>query len=295
MKPYLDLLSFIQVKNSLYDLNSTFEDLTTLAKEDNAINVLLSNEYKVNNIVISLSHTDDVQNKEFIADAIKLNPIIIYDEPEIEVMKNHSNPKAPPVPPAPQIETVVLGGEGIHNSDFSAYCTAGFWVGSRTNSTPYLMTAGHCSRIGPFNPDGTFDFYHFPWGSSGGGLLIGSMAPPNWSVAIADMLRIYGTVELDTAGSLVCKSGYRTHNTCSEIVAFGVRVINLRGNEFNGIIKIKEFALQGESGAPVFPFVEEMLPGIFIMGMLTGGIIGKFSYVAPIGKLITDDIYILTG
>ncbi|KAF0441207.1 streptogrisin [Gigaspora margarita] len=236
-------------------------------------------------------------------------------------MKNHSNPKAPPVLPGPRIESYVLGGEGIHNSEFSAFCTAGFWVGSRTNSTPYLMTAGHCSKSGPFLPDGTVDFYHFPWGSTGGGLLIGSMAPPNWSVAIADMgviakqnirigvtssvrntddpeyseLRIYGTVELDTAGSLVCKSGYITHNTCSGIVAFGVRVINLRGNEFNGLIKINEFALQGESGAPVFPFVEEMLPGIFIMGMLVGGIIGRFSYVAPIGKLITDDIYILIG
>ncbi|CAG8855057.1 32638_t:CDS:1, partial [Gigaspora margarita] len=172
MKPYLDLLSFIQVNNSLYDLNSTFEDLTILAKEDNATNVMLSNEYKVNNIVIYLRHADDIQNKEFIADAIKLNPIIIYEEPEIKV-PNNSSVSFPP------IANLVFGRDGIHTFGFTSRYTVGFWVRSRLNSTPYIMTAGHCSKNGPFNPDGSVDFYHLPWGSTVGYRLIGQMAPPN--------------------------------------------------------------------------------------------------------------------
>ncbi|KAF0553169.1 serine protease [Gigaspora margarita] len=237
-------------------------------------------------------------------------------------MKNHSNPNAPNpnAPPKPPLQVYVLGGDGIHNSEFSAFCTAGFWVGSKSNSTFYLMTAAHCSKRGPFNPDGTVDFYHLPWGSEGGGLLVGSMFAPNMSAIEVDMglimkqnnrisvtpsvrntddqefpeLRIYGIVEMDTVRTLVCKSAYITHATCGKIISFNVRVINQSGREFNGLIKIEELSCQGESGAPLFPFVEEMFPGIFITGMITSGKVGSACYAVPIGRLITGDMYILT-
>ncbi|RIB27664.1 trypsin-like cysteine/serine peptidase domain-containing protein [Gigaspora rosea] len=181
------------------------------------------------------------------------------------------------------------------------------------------MTAGHCSDSGPFNSDGSVSFFHLPWGGIVGRRLIGPMARPDMSVA--DMgfiskrnpdigvipsirntddqefpeLIIYGTLDSDTVGSTVCKSGYTTHVTCGEILAFGVTVTFLNGMEFNGLIKATHMSCGGDSGAPVFQFAEDILPGIFITGMVTGGSEEQgVCVIEPIAKLITDDIYVLT-
>ncbi|RIB27678.1 hypothetical protein C2G38_2159968 [Gigaspora rosea] len=248
MKPYLDLLSFKQVNNSLYDLNSTFEDLKIWLKE-------------------TMQPT--------LSDAIKLNPIIIYEEPEIEV-NNYSVEDT-------QINDLVLGGDGIHTFGFTTRCSAGFWVRSRSNSTPYIMTAGHCSKSGPFNSDGSVNFFHLPWEGIVGRRFIGPMARPDMSVA--DM----GFISKQNSQIGVIPSVRNTDDQeFPELMIYG-------GDEFNGLIRATHMSCGGDSGAPVFQFAKDILPGIFITGMITGGHEGRdVCVIEPIAKLITDDIYVLT-
>ncbi|RIB21443.1 hypothetical protein C2G38_2243954 [Gigaspora rosea] len=323
MKPYLDLLSFIKVKNSLYNLNSTFEDLATLAKKDKANNTLLSIDYKLNNIVINLRHVDDGQNKKFIADAAKLNPIIIYNKPkipEIELMNNKSIENF-------NEEAFVLGGEGIRTSNWQTICSAAFWVRPKLNKTRYyLMTAGHCYDNGPFNPDGSVDFYHFPWpGSVVNDVapgFIGSMARPNLSVVDKGLilkqnsligvtgsvrntdnpaykeLFIYGTAVLDTVGAKVCKSGYFSHVQCGYIQSTGSSFNFIKGEEvieYSGLTKVDKIGGPGDSGGPVFGYEPSLMPGIIIAGMLSSGnLLDDWNTFTPIDMLITDDIEIIT-
>ncbi|KAF0554409.1 hypothetical protein F8M41_019179 [Gigaspora margarita] len=180
------------------------------------------------------------------------------------------------------------------------------------------MTAGHCSKNGPFNPDGSVDFYHMPW-SRVAYRLIGPMAPPNMSVVDKGLiskqndnigvipsvrniddpefpeLRIYGTVDMDTVGSIVCKSGYFTHVDCGEILSLDATILYADDRQYSGVVKISHMGCEGDSGAPVFQFIEDLLPGIFITGMITSGSITQGICAAvPIALLITDDVYILT-
>ncbi|RIB27979.1 hypothetical protein C2G38_1638835 [Gigaspora rosea] len=218
----------------------------------------------------------------------------------------------------PPLRHLVFGGDGIQTFNLTASCTAGFWVLSRLNSTPYIMTAGHCSKLGPFNPDGSVDFYHLPWGTIEGNQLIGPMAPPNISVIDKGLilkqndsigvipsvrntddidmpeLKIIGTVDLDTVGSVVCKSGYVSHISCGVVLSLHTKVFQ-GGRLYGGIAKVSMMPCRGDSGSPVFPLVPDLFPGIFITGMLTSRHVAKgYCVVVPIDMLITDDIYVLT-
>ncbi|RIB06101.1 hypothetical protein C2G38_2253416 [Gigaspora rosea] len=324
MKPYLDLLSFIQVKYSLFDLNSTFEDLAILAKENKATNVLLSIDYNFNNIAIYLRHVDDDQNKEFIAVAEKLNPIIIYNEPEIPEIVNNSIE-------FPPIGNIVPGGDGIRTSNWQTICAAGFWVRSVSNSTYSIMTAGHCYDNGPFNPDGSVDFYHFPWMGMMESVVndvapgfIGQMAQPNVSVVDKAFilkqndeirvsasvrntddqeypeLMIYGTAVIDTVGAIVCKSGYVSHVVCGRIKAIGSAFEFVKENEiitYHGLTQTEKIAFQGDSGGPVYGYELSLMPGIIIAGILSSGNMGlvdEWNVFTPIDMLLTNDIEIIT-
>ncbi|RIB11128.1 hypothetical protein C2G38_2042936 [Gigaspora rosea] len=185
----------------------------------------------------------------------------------------------------PSIKPLVFGRDGIHTFGFTARCTAGFWVRSRLNSTPWD------SKV----------VYH----------LIGPMAPPDVSVVDRGFiskqsdnigvipcvrntndpdipeLRIYGTVDMDTVGFIVCKSGYYTHVDCDEILSLDATVIYANDKEYSGVFKISHIGCERDSGAPVFPFAEDILPGILITGMLTSGSIAEGICVAiPIAMLI---------
>ncbi|CAG8838731.1 20190_t:CDS:1, partial [Gigaspora margarita] len=108
-------------------------------------------------------------------------------------------------------------------------------------------------------------------------------------------LHIIGTVELDTVGTIVCKSGYFTHVDCGRVLSLNDVIISASDIEYSGVVKVDNMGCEGDSGAPVFPVTPEQLPGIFIAGMLTGGIKAEgFCVVVPIEMLITDDIEVLT-
>ncbi|KAF0554406.1 hypothetical protein F8M41_019176 [Gigaspora margarita] len=158
------------------------------------------------------------------------------------------------------------------------------------------MTAGHCSKHGPFNPDGSVDFYHLPWGNTVGYRLIGQMAPPNMSVVDRGFIsKQNNNTDLDTVGTIVCKSGYFTHVDCGRVLSLNDVIISASDIEYSGVVKVDHMGCEGDSGAPVFPVTPEQLPGIFIAGMLTGGIKAEgFCVVVPIEMLITDDIEVLT-
>ncbi|KAF0509599.1 S1 family peptidase [Gigaspora margarita] len=266
-------------------------------------------------------HVDDVQNKEFIADAEKLNPIIIYNEPEIPEIHNKSLE-------FPPIEEVVFCGDGVRTSNWQTICAVGLWVRSILDSTYYIMTAGHCYDNGPFNPDGSVDFYHFPWmGSVVNDVapgFIGPMAQPNLSVVDKAFilkqndnirvtasvrntddqnypeLMIYGSAVIDTVGAIVCKSGYFSHVQCGRILEIGAQFNFLKDGEvveYSGLTKVEKIAFQGDSGGPVYGYELSLLPGIIIAGILSSGnldIVNDWNVFTPIDMLITSDIEIIT-
>ncbi|KAF0442818.1 hypothetical protein F8M41_003613 [Gigaspora margarita] len=226
-----------------------------------------------------------------------------------------------------QIESLVLGGEGIRTSNYQTICAAGFWVRSRLNSTKYyIMTAGHCHDNGPFNTDGSVDFYHFPWlGSLVNDVapgFIGQMAQPDLSVVDKGLilkqsdligvtasvrnsdnpdyqeLFIYGTGVIDTVKSIVCKSGYFSHVQCGHIQATDASFYFIKDDEvveYRGLTKVDKIGFQGDSGAPVFGYELSLMPGIIIAGMLSSGnLLDDWNTFTPIDVLITDDIDIIT-
>ncbi|CAG8688417.1 26340_t:CDS:1 [Racocetra persica] len=317
MQPYLNLLSFVKVNKSLSELNSTFEKLLILVKKCGATNFTLSNEYKVNNIVISLSHTDDGRNRAFVDYANKLNPIIVYSDnskkpkkPKIEMTNNSSILKSR------QIEHLVLGGDGIHNIGFTSVCSAGFWVRT-TNGSTYLASAGHCASNGPFNPDEFVDFYHLPWDSEVTDLYIGPMVSHTISgvdrgfilkqndIRAVPIIRntddteypelhIIGTVDLDTVGTIVCKSGYFADISrvqCGEIIAINAEIT--MGGEKYSVVKVTNMGCDGNSGAPVHQYLNELLPNVLLAGMLIGGN-NHFCEVVPLNLILTEGIHVIT-
>ncbi|RIB23044.1 hypothetical protein C2G38_2033083 [Gigaspora rosea] len=239
MNPYLNLLSFVQVNNSLAKLNSTFIEASKLAVQYNANNYKISIECQgqVNNVVISLNHADDERNNAFINSTKKLNPIPIVNYPEVQ--KNEGTVNLPVNKPNKPRTILyrVLGGEGIYNID-RVGCSTGFWVRFRT--LELLVTVGHCpGDTNQTDPD-KLVYYHLPWGGTYDFRLIGSMIirflrPVDRGFIIRNSTRISatpliinqfgleyriaGTVLPDTEGAIVCKSGYTTEINCGTMFA----------------------------------------------------------------------------
>ncbi|RIB00344.1 hypothetical protein C2G38_2234654 [Gigaspora rosea] len=112
---------------------------------------------KFNNIVIHLNHEDDHVNKRFIEKAKKFYPIIKYSQPKSAnsaTLKSKIKKRI--------TENLIFGGDGLNDIDGSLKCSAGLWVQDE-NEVNYLLTAGHCYRDSPLNPNGYVDFYLQGW------------------------------------------------------------------------------------------------------------------------------------
>ncbi|CAG8560658.1 3570_t:CDS:2 [Gigaspora margarita] len=251
MKPYLNFLSFLQVNNSLATLNSTFIETSELADQYNATYNKISIECQgpVNNVVISLNHTDDETNAAFIDDTKKLNPIPIIYYPEIQ--KNEGTVNLPIKKPMKSQDIVyrVLGGESIYNID-RVGCTAGFWVRFRT--LELLVTAGHCPD---FRLIGSM-IIRFTRPVDRGFIIRNSThisATPfiiNW---FGQEYRIAGIELPDTEGAIVCKSGYHSEVNCGTLFAIYGDLIHADGTSHDNVIIVEGMeCVRGDSGGPAF-------------------------------------------
>ncbi|KAF0516101.1 S1 family peptidase [Gigaspora margarita] len=181
MKPYLNLLSFVEVNNSLSKLNEIFNQVNILVNNFDVVNVIISNQYKVNNIVIYLDQPELYQ--AFINSTKKLNPTPIIEGPNEAIKENSSSTlksrennspilesrenNSPtlesrennsPTLESREIQLRILSGYSIvrREEGFRYRCTAGFWV--RQQGLTYLATAGHCA-LNSTDPHGSIRFF----------------------------------------------------------------------------------------------------------------------------------------
>ncbi|KAF0550424.1 serine protease [Gigaspora margarita] len=187
-----------------------------------------------------------------------------------------------------QIGTRILGGDGI--TALNSIGSAGFWV--RSGDRVYLATAGH---VGPSND---VDFYYVPWGGEiTNNTLIGKrVIRRTWEVDIGYImktnnnslagpiirntdneefpeLQIMGVTDPDTEGTVVCKSGFTTHVTCGKITGIRNTVTKLMDGHIQEIFEINNHVISdmqcsgGDSGGPVYQYLEELLPTVLLVGI----------------------------
>ncbi|CAG8634259.1 22297_t:CDS:1, partial [Racocetra persica] len=272
IKPYLNFLSFVQVNNSLAKLNNTYEKLIRLARHYKVKDVMISNEYKKNNIVIYLNNTDDKANKAFINSAKKLDPIpIIAYNKKIKKRSLHNSSSLK----SRQITIPLLGGSHIGHPH--AECTVGFWVHFR--GTYYITTCGHCITNGITNAEGQYIFdykginppeYIGPMTMYDlSGVDRGFIYPDNPKfvkspyiknpefrvqpeLAIADTTPIAGN---SIIGATVCTIGALSNLRCGNVKT-GDMTEFVREHEIENMIVTTRMTQHGDSGAPVFRFIE---------------------------------------
>ncbi|CAG8793775.1 43887_t:CDS:1, partial [Gigaspora margarita] len=170
------------VNNSLSKLNEIFNQINTLVNNFDVVNVIISNQYKVNNIVIYLDQPELYQ--AFINSTKKLNPTPIIEGPNEAIKENSSSTlksrennspilesrenNSPtlesrennsPTLESREIQLRILSGYSIAqiHEGYLYRCTAGFWV--RQQGLTYLTTVGHCALNATLDPHGSIRFF----------------------------------------------------------------------------------------------------------------------------------------
>ncbi|CAG8779914.1 22164_t:CDS:1, partial [Gigaspora rosea] len=265
-------------------------------------------ESDVNNIVIYLSHADDARNQEFIENAKKLTPPPIIEYPEDnkkEVKFNSFN--SPTLMPRQQNYLRILGGDGI--TTFNTICSAGFWV--RSAGREFLATAGHCAL------NDNVEFYNLPSDGENptliGQIIIretsgfdrGYIMKTNSKVLASPIIRdtvdeefpelqIMAVTDPDTEGMVVCKSGYNTLVTCGRISGIFDSFTRPRdGKVINNFVMADMECRGGDSGSPVYVYLDELLPTIMIVGMVFGAG-DDFCLIHPVNAILFPGMEVIT-
>ncbi|RIB22248.1 hypothetical protein C2G38_2174486 [Gigaspora rosea] len=263
MKPYLNLLSFVEVKNSLSKLDELFN-------QPELYQAFIDSTKKLNPIPII-----DGSNE-----AIKENsPTLKSRKNNSPILESRDNNSA--TLESREIQVRILGGYGIGqiNEETGQSVTAGFWV--RQQGLAFLTTVGHSALNGTLGPHGTVEFF-FVIPNTGTIEFFGNMVrfdvrtvdrgfilpfddvfvespfiynkefPRAPLLAIADFTR---TPDRSIVGALLCKSGFTTGLTCGLVESVDAKKeVDLPGNngvaEYEDQILVSPMSAYGDSGAP---------------------------------------------
>ncbi|RIB20604.1 trypsin-like cysteine/serine peptidase domain-containing protein [Gigaspora rosea] len=290
IQPYINLLSFKNATNSTFRLNSSFNELTTLAQNLKANNVMIGINPKFNNIVIYLNQKDNETNKNFIDSATKFYPIMNYSTSSTNSTTLRSKIEER------QIYERILDGEGLHNIFGEQICSVGPLMKDNFNQFFYL-TAGHCFANQPLNPAGFVDFYHLPWYSPPTYDYIGQLE--HYSISPYDFglihvinpimllsaiiknndyeryqeLFIEDSASVISVGVHLCKSGYTTHVTCGEVTELNAAIVTDFGTKIKlETIVFDAISFEGDSGGPVYSNALHLEPFVTVVGIAINAI-----------------------
>ncbi|RIB20148.1 hypothetical protein C2G38_2244740 [Gigaspora rosea] len=297
MSEYKDYLSFIQTNKSLNELSSSFEQIKSLANENEAEDIYGYIDNSENNIVIYLEQNEgDNKNKEFIDAAKQFDPIFKYGNPADSDSVSDSSPDSYD-PKKFGLDTrqqkLVLIGDGLVRLIKFATCTAGCLARDKNNpDTRYFVTSGHC--YDKKRPDRN-DFFYSPWGKLYtddlvGRMVTGFLKPHDFgllaikendlkplpmirntqSTLYRPLLPINNSIpQVSNHGAHLCKSGHSTYVTCGNIKGFNGFSRDSKGME-EDLIVTDMLADVGDSGGPLFQFLQSM-SSTSINGILVGG------------------------
>jgi hypothetical protein len=172
------------------------------------------------------------------------------------------------LPGAPSAE--LDDGDAIRTSRI--VCTAGFNVTAAGH--PAVITAGHCTRGGPYwsglgpSVDSTFPGHDY-------GLIRDTGATESGRVDLHNgKTRTISSAGRPTLGERVCKSGAATGLSCGTVTGLNETVTYAGGTTVHGLIATDLHAAAGDSGAPLFH-------GHTGLGILSGGS-GSVEYFQPL-------------
>ncbi|CAG8726123.1 43184_t:CDS:1, partial [Gigaspora margarita] len=211
--------------------------------------------------------------------------------------------------PRQTIKLRVLGGDAITELQYQS--SAGFWV--RSGKREYLLTVGHAAD------SNHLEFYYLPPEGELDFTLIGQMVirqtsgvdmgyiMKNNSEVLAGPiiknpdntefpeLQILTVTNPDTEGVVVCKSGFSTHVTCGKIA--GIRDSISRQSDglvlYDVVISDME-CREGDSGGPVYQYLEELLPTVLLVGMVFGGG-DDFCLFHPVRAILLPDMQVIVA
>jgi streptogrisin C len=188
------------------------------------------------------------------------------------------------------------GGDKITTSE-GGRCTVGF--NAISGSTRYIITAGHCTKLGGTwaGPDGStigpVAKSSFPGHDFG----LVEVTSSSWKQTDdidtdGGYLTVTGT-EPAAVGSSVCRSGSTSGYYCGQVQAIGETVNYGDGDVVRGLTRTNICAEAGDSGGP-------FVTGTQAQGTLSGGsggcLLGGQSYFQPIGEVLsTYGLRLLTG
>ncbi|KAF0413753.1 serine protease [Gigaspora margarita] len=201
----------------------------------------------------------------------------------------------------------LLGGDGI--TDFHTVCSAGFWV--RSAGREFLATAGHCAQRtnDKFNnmPSVGQDYTFI------GQMIIrdiegfdrGYIMKTNSKVLATPMIRdrdnddypeleIMAVTDPDTEGMPICKSGFTTGVTCGRILGITDTLTREQdGLVFHDVIITNMECTGGDSGGPVYVYLDELLPTVMIVGLVyaAGGGLCLFH---PVNSILLPGMEVIT-
>ncbi|MGH4009198.1 MAG: S1 family peptidase [Pseudonocardiaceae bacterium] len=188
------------------------------------------------------------------------------------------------------------GGDKITSSE-GGRCSVGF--NAVSGDTRYIITAGHCTKLGGTwsGPDGS------PIGPVAGSSFPGhdfglvEVTSQSWKQTHdigtgSGYLAVTGT-EPAVVGSPVCRSGSTSGYHCGQIMAINETVNYGGGDVVRGLTRTDICAEAGDSGGP-------FVSGTQAQGTLSGGaggcLLGGESYFQPIAEVLsTHGLTLLTG
>ncbi|CAG8599250.1 17805_t:CDS:1 [Cetraspora pellucida] len=275
-------LVYRKVNNSLAALRYTFDQVSNLAERFKPLDITCYINIKLNYVVLQSFPSHDKQNGMFF-DAVKqirqYNETIHFSRSDgiqssdikVDSMKIDN------------INTSILGGDGLYNKQDHRTCSLGLWAKSNDLKSDYFVTAGHCS-----NSNNT-SFYYYPWNTTGHSTYIGYMrfwrthpldvglilinndkiinfinTTMNSTIIIRNtdskknkLLISYNDVAVSSHGAHICKSGHTTHVTCGHVLGFNGFFTNLKKELKSPITFSTAISGHGDSGGTVFSYNQD--------------------------------------
>ena len=177
----------------------------------------------------------------------------------------------------PSCDPPLRGGIWINpaNTNSGGTCTSGFYVASKTDSKPFMLTAAHCGGIGSswYAKQPRYGTWHAIgpihnryWNSNGDAAIVRIDNPAGWSpqgifVQLASSTA-YGSTTVNSGvsvyavgnvygGLVVCETGATYGTSCGEVLDVNT-AITYSGVYTGGVFSMDKATCWGDSGGPVF-------------------------------------------
>ncbi|WP_344527832.1 S1 family peptidase [Streptomyces albiaxialis] len=273
------------IKYSAEDLEKAKRSVDKLAERFSPRGATWYVDVRANAVTVKVAKStlDKGKTRQFVDAARALGPVVKVRTTEKPVSSNVG----------------ITNGKKIESTNGTS-CSAGWWVKDKSGAD-LIMTAGHCTDGG-----------HSLWRYNGlhfGGTTNTSYEPMDWgTIHVDDIAAPRPTTGVDMAegdhakisglgkapvGTEICKSGYRSGQTCGPILAHDITVTYTDGTVLEGMSSANLVSDSGDSGGSVYQMDPEREDThVIAQGLLSGSTEGTDEddtmYYQPIESALLD-------